>query len=594
MTTTTTDRAGRVGDVAIKAPVVAATTAAITLSGEQTIDGVLTAASRVLVKNQASSIDNGIYLSDTGTWTRTADWDGSYDGANGTLVRVNGGTANSGFWYAAGADPIVVGTSAVTWAQTTTAPITLGDVAIKAPVVAATTAPITLSGEQTIDGVLTAASRVLVKNQAGSIGNGIYLSDTGTWTRTADWDGSYDGANGTLVRVNGGTANSGFWYAVGTDPIVVGTSAVTWAQSISTLARVVAKSSGYTVLAADFMQMFKCSSTFTLSLTAAATLGDGFLCYVKNTGSGVITIDPNASEQIDAATTITLAANEGCIVFCDGSAFFTIARPTTSSASVFVPVRQTVLGGPLDGSGLPNFGGATGSNTVTMSGTLTVTAANGFGSTGAVDVVGQGTNLGWGSLSTNGTMYLYVDIAANGALTVGRGSLAPGYQWGGTYSTTNGQFTFNIQAMIGQVGNGATAEQANRVYVGEVTVAGGVVTAITWYALMGRYESAEQAIPALGGTINLAHNIGVMPRENRCALVCASAEYGYSIGDEVPEADFWVETASRGFATRLRSTAALLIYAAGANTYILNASTGAAVVITPASWRVRYGAARGW
>jgi len=410
----------------------------------------------------------------------------------------------------------------------------VGDVAIKAPVVAATTAAITLSGEQTIDGVLTAASRVLVKNQASSIDNGIYLSDTGTWTRTADWDGSYDGANGTLVRVNGGTANSGFWYAVGTDPIVVGTSAVTWAQSISTLARVVAKSSGYTVLAADFMQMFKCSSTFTLSLTAAATLGDGFLCYVKNTGSGVITIDPNASEQIDAATTITLAANEGCIVFCDGSAFFTIARPTTISASVFVPVRQTVLGGPLDGSGLPNFGGATGSTTVTMSGTLTATAANGFGSTGAVDVVGQGTNLSWGSLSTNGTMYLYVDIAT-GALTAGSGTLVPGYQWGGTYSTTSGKFTFNIQAMSGQVGNGATAAQTNRVYVGEVTVAGGVVTAIVWYALMGRAYIAT-TMPALNTATNISHNIGVMPLPNDIQLsaLLTAAIDGHPIGSRMP------------------------------------------------------------
>jgi len=127
MTTTTTDRAGRVGDVAIKAPVVAATTAAITLSGEQTIDGVLTAASRVLVKNQAGSIGNGIYLSDTGTWTRAADWDGPYDAANGTLVHVNGGTANSGFWYAVGTDPIVVGTSAVTWASSNITELNLDD-----------------------------------------------------------------------------------------------------------------------------------------------------------------------------------------------------------------------------------------------------------------------------------------------------------------------------------------------------------------------------------------------------------------------------------------------------------------------------------
>lgn len=357
--------------------------------------------------------------------------------------------------------------------------------------------------------------------------------------------------------------------------------------------RVVAKSANYTVLASDFLQMFKCSGTFTLSLTAAATLLDGFMFYVKNTGSGVITIDPNSTEQIDAATTIAVNPNEGCIVFCDGSAFFTIGRPTTASATVFVPVRQTVLSGPVDANGLPNFGGSTGSTTVTMSGTLTATAANGFGASGAVDVVGQGTNLSWGSLSTNGTMYLYVDIAA-GALTAGSGTLAPTYQWGGTYSTTAGQFTFNIQAMSGQVGNGSTAAQTNRVYVGEVTVAGGVVTAITWYALMGRYSSPAQSIPSLGGTIDLSHNIGVKPRVSAITLVNVTSEQGYSTGDEVAEADYWIETASHGFATRVRATGTRLIYAAGANTYVLNASTGAAAVITPSSWTVRYDAARGW
>ena len=40
-----------------------------------------------------------------------------------------------------------------------------GSLAFKAPCVAATTANITLSGEQTIDGQLTSTSRVLVKEQ---------------------------------------------------------------------------------------------------------------------------------------------------------------------------------------------------------------------------------------------------------------------------------------------------------------------------------------------------------------------------------------------------------------------------------------------
>jgi hypothetical protein len=56
MTTTTTDRTSRIGDFGIKAPVVVATTAAITLSGLQTIDGVvLTAGQRVLVKSGAAT-----------------------------------------------------------------------------------------------------------------------------------------------------------------------------------------------------------------------------------------------------------------------------------------------------------------------------------------------------------------------------------------------------------------------------------------------------------------------------------------------------------------------------------------------------------
>jgi len=121
MSTTATDRTNRIGDVAIKAPCVAATTAAITLNGEQTIDGVAcVTGDRVLVKNQASSVANGIYVVDTGDWERSTDFDGSYDCANGTLIKVNSGSTASGFWYAVGTDPIQVGTDAVTFSQAST------------------------------------------------------------------------------------------------------------------------------------------------------------------------------------------------------------------------------------------------------------------------------------------------------------------------------------------------------------------------------------------------------------------------------------------------------------------------------------------
>lgn len=56
-----------------KASVQVATTGNITLSGEQTIDGILTSSSRVLVQLQTTGADNGIYTSGAGAWTRTAD-----------------------------------------------------------------------------------------------------------------------------------------------------------------------------------------------------------------------------------------------------------------------------------------------------------------------------------------------------------------------------------------------------------------------------------------------------------------------------------------------------------------------------------------
>ena len=56
-----------------KASVKVSTTGNITLSGEQTIDGVLTSANRVLVKMQSDQTENGIYVSAAGAWSRSTD-----------------------------------------------------------------------------------------------------------------------------------------------------------------------------------------------------------------------------------------------------------------------------------------------------------------------------------------------------------------------------------------------------------------------------------------------------------------------------------------------------------------------------------------
>jgi uncharacterized cupin superfamily protein len=122
------DRSGSIaGQLAIKAPCDTATTANITLSGEQTIDGVATANSRVLVKNQTDTTENGLYDTSSGAWTRTLDFDGARDAVKGTLIHVTGGTIAAGKTYRlTSASPTSFGTDVVTFAEYTVASAVTG------------------------------------------------------------------------------------------------------------------------------------------------------------------------------------------------------------------------------------------------------------------------------------------------------------------------------------------------------------------------------------------------------------------------------------------------------------------------------------
>ena len=95
----------------------------------------------------------------------------------------------------------------------------------------ATTANITLSGEQTIDGVTTTTDRVLVKNQTTGSQNGIYVSASGAWARSTDADASVEVTAGLYTLITEGTVAGGQGFVLTTDdPITVGTTALTFSQ----------------------------------------------------------------------------------------------------------------------------------------------------------------------------------------------------------------------------------------------------------------------------------------------------------------------------------------------------------------------------
>ena len=116
---TINQRFGVNSSMAVKVPCKAASTSNITLSGEQTIDGVSCVADdRVLVTGQTDATENGIYNCDTGAWNRAKDWDGAYDVVTGTIVRVHSGTSNSGYYAVTTTGTITIGTTEVTIAST--------------------------------------------------------------------------------------------------------------------------------------------------------------------------------------------------------------------------------------------------------------------------------------------------------------------------------------------------------------------------------------------------------------------------------------------------------------------------------------------
>lgn len=257
--------------------------------------------------------------------------------------------------------------------------------------------------------------------------------------------------------------------------------------------------------------------------------------------------------------------------------------------SIAVPVRQTVLKGNVDTSGFSAFGGSTGSTTVTASSTLVATCADGVN-----DRVGTIVNPSWTGLSTNGTMYLYLDIATDGTCTTGSTTLAPTYRWGGADVVTNLQNTFNIQEMKMKVGNGATATQVYRVFIGEVMVAGGVVNAITWYALMGRYHGVfVNTLPSVATAISINHNLGTSENKVQLDLKCLIADDGYAVGDII------VAMGSQGGTivspTTLWNTYKTAGFTTGSTQWgYTSKTTGANEAPTLASWAYRLKVERSW
>lgn len=102
-----------------------------------------------------------------------------------------------------------------------------------------------------------------------------------------------------------------------------------------------AKAGAYTAVAGDSGKTIDCTATpWTLSLTAAATLGSTWMVVVRNLGTGALTVDPNGAELINGAASIVINSGEVGVISCNGTSFAGVTLVGTFKGYVYTWVSN--------------------------------------------------------------------------------------------------------------------------------------------------------------------------------------------------------------------------------------------------------------
>ena len=253
---------------------------------------------------------------------------------------------------------------------------------VKASVRVATTANVTLSNTQTVDGIaLAVGDRVLVKDQTVGSENGIYIVSDTAWTRAADFDSPTEVTAGTFTFVEAGTVNADSGWVVSTDTaITIGTTAIAFAQ-FSGAGQIVAGNgltkTGNTLNAGAGTGIIVNADDIAITGQALAFHNLATNGMVARTAAGTV-----------AARTVTGTANRITITNGDGVA----GNPTLDIASTYIGQNTittlgTITTGVWNGTTIAVANGGTGNTTLAARNVLfgNGTAAVGVSGASAID-----------------------------------------------------------------------------------------------------------------------------------------------------------------------------------------------------------------
>jgi hypothetical protein len=161
----------------------------------------------------------------------------------------------------------------------------------------------------------------------------LYTYEAGTSTPKA----TYTDAGGLTANANpvvldaSGRAN--VWLDTGSYKFVLRDSAGTLIKEVDDITGEASNAfgEGYDAITTNTLvstayqnNILECTSAVTLTLLAAATATEGFVFTVKNSSGGNVIIDPDGSELIDGASTLTIPDGYSALIVCTGSAWVSL------------------------------------------------------------------------------------------------------------------------------------------------------------------------------------------------------------------------------------------------------------------------------
>lgn len=301
-------------------------------------------------------------------------------------------------------------------------------------------------------------------------------------------------ASGTLwqVYLSSNATEAGTWRALQYGASVsqvnasslAGTGIVAVGTLLSQAVPVMAFNSNYTAGVNDRAFMFNWTGAGgTLTLPAAGSVGNNWFIYLRNSGSGAITVDPSGTPTIDGAATKSFQPGDSAIIASDGVNFYTIGY---GQQAVFAFDYTSI-----DVSG-------TGTYTLAAS-ELNRIAYNFTGAlTGNREVIVPATvQQYWVSNATTGAFTLTVKTAAGTGQTISSGQRAIFY-CDGTNVVDADTSTVSLPIAVNQGGTGAVTASAARINLGATSMGDSLFTAASQAAAWAALGVAPQGV-VVGG-----------------------------------------------------------------------------------------------